>query len=310
MSKIKNLEKYKLAKEEYISNQDMTLEYLANKYGFSRQCFGKWLKDNGVFVKKRGRSKELSDLYEKGKEMYLNGKTMAQISKELSISKKSFSLYLHERIPDKIRNQRIICHQEFDKNYFDDIDTADKAYWLGFIYADGNVREGRMAIEISTKDEQHLYKFKECINGNMPITRRANNKTCSISLYSVNLAQQLMNKGLVHNKTKEGLVEFEKLGEYKFDFLRGLVDGDGYIDKKRYRLVIVDGSRKMIDYIVENLQEYSPKVVDKKTYCYITFSQKKNFFELLNKMYSNANIYLDRKYEIYLKRITALQKQS
>ncbi len=85
MSKIKNLEKYKLAKEEYISNQDMTLEYLANKYGFSRQCFGKWLKDNGVFVKKRGRSKELSDLYEKGKEMYLNGKTMAQISKELSI---------------------------------------------------------------------------------------------------------------------------------------------------------------------------------------------------------------------------------
>jgi len=78
----------------------MTLEYLANKYGFSRQCFGKWLKDNGVFVKKRGRSKELSDLYEKGKEMYLNGKTIAQISKELSISKKSFSLYLHERIPE------------------------------------------------------------------------------------------------------------------------------------------------------------------------------------------------------------------
>lgn len=310
MSKIKYLEQYKLAKEEYISNQDMTIEYLANKYNFSRRCFSKWLKDNGVSVKRRGRSKELADLYAKGKEMYLNGKTMAQVSKELSLSKKSFSLYLHERIPDKIRNQKAICHQEFNKNYFDNIDTADKAYWLGFIYADGSVREGRMAIEISIKDEQHLYKFKECINGNMPITHRPNHKTSSINLYSNHFAQQLMNKGLVHNKTKEGLVKFENFGEYKFDFLRGLVDGDGYIDKKRYRLVIVDGSRKMIDYIVTNLQEYSPKVTDKKMYSYVTFSQKKNFFDLLNKMYSNANIYLDRKYEIYLKRISALQKQS
>ena len=56
---------------------------------------------------------------------------------------------------------------EVDENYFNLIDSADKAYWLGFIAADGwlssNLENPRMMIGLSLKDISHLEKFKNQI---------------------------------------------------------------------------------------------------------------------------------------------------
>ena len=35
----------------------------------------------------------------------------------------------------------------FDKNIFDTIDTEEKAYWLGFIYADGNISSHKEGVK-------------------------------------------------------------------------------------------------------------------------------------------------------------------
>ena len=54
------------------------------------------------------------------------------------------------------------CHfKKFNEHIFDIIDTEEKAYWLGFIYADGCISLKTNAFEISLKydDINHLNKF-------------------------------------------------------------------------------------------------------------------------------------------------------
>ena len=60
----------------------------------------------------------------------------------------------------------------FNKNYFDIIDNSEKAYWLGFIWADGYVckrkRKGNhieydFKLSLSRIDTDHLEKFKQFV---------------------------------------------------------------------------------------------------------------------------------------------------
>ena len=63
----------------------------------------------------------------------------------------------------------------FDENFFKNIDTEDKAYWLGFFYADGCVRvrkeSSESKLKLSIKDIDHLEKFKKSLNGNNKILK-------------------------------------------------------------------------------------------------------------------------------------------
>ena len=54
---------------------------------------------------------------------------------------------------------------KYNRDFFEVIDTPEKAYWLGFLYADGSVSSKRNDVEISLKgfDIEHLYKFKKFV---------------------------------------------------------------------------------------------------------------------------------------------------
>lgn len=81
----------------------------------------------------------------------------------------------------------------FNEHYFDNIDSSDKAYWIGFIWADGyvckrdrgNRYEYNLKLELCKEDSKHLETFVKCIDGNYPI------KTIKlILLVLVNMKQQ------------------------------------------------------------------------------------------------------------------------
>ena len=46
-------------------------------------------------------------------------------------------------------------------DYFKEIDTEDKSYWLGFLYADGSIHKTKhtMDLVLSINDKEHLYSF-------------------------------------------------------------------------------------------------------------------------------------------------------
>ena len=63
---------------------------------------------------------------------------------------------------------------QVDDNYFNLIDTEEKAYWLGFLYADGYVRmkdsrSGQLKLKLSSKDRDHIILFNKCLSSNYPI---------------------------------------------------------------------------------------------------------------------------------------------
>jgi len=86
--------------------------------------------------------------------------------KNLKKVAKSFNVSLRPIVRILKKNNIELTNRRYDVNhsFFEVIDTEEKAYWLGFLYADGCVRKTRsgsqVVLKLSIKDEEHLVMFK------------------------------------------------------------------------------------------------------------------------------------------------------
>lgn len=129
----------------------------------------------------------------------------------------------------------------YNKDYFNEIDTAEKAYWLGFLYADGCITRfykgeklKSMSLELTLKDEDcgHLIKFNNALEGNVPIQHRIiaeKYKADRIVINSTKMCRDLIKLGCT--PTKSLTLEFPNNdivpSIFINDFIRGYFDGDG-----------------------------------------------------------------------------------
>ena len=91
----------------------------------------------GVLIKMGNTVKDYNIKYEKAKDLYLNqNMSLTQISKQLHMDRGALSRHFKDEGIAVINWQNIT---KFNENYFDIIDDEHKAYWLGFLYADGYV---------------------------------------------------------------------------------------------------------------------------------------------------------------------------
>ncbi len=224
----------------------------------------------------------------------------------------------------------------YNSNFFSNIDCEEKAYWLGFIYADGCIslnsenRNYELCIKLASKDKKHLHKFNKSINGNIPVVIKKvykfNNQyeECAIRVYCKKMVEDLIDKNLLQNKSTLSAFPIVKK-ELFLCFLRGYFDGDGsvFVDKKKdvLKYQLVSSHRECLDYIrevlyndynissyilfesKEKINEYNKLKkngincnFDKYTLCVAGMINGNNFGNLL---YEKANIYLDRKYNLF-----------
>lgn len=200
-----------------------------------------------------------------------------------------------------------------DENYFEKIDTEDKAYWLGFLYADGYVRvgkrnSGQLKLKLCKNDKDHIQKFKKSINSTHPIKDSidyfkkdnkeyiSNNST--LNVYNEKISKDLISNGCVNNKTfKIRLPELED--NMMHHFIRGYFDGDGCIHKIKnrpnsYSISICSNHNFIIDLLnfmnignILNKGKYSLLIINK-------ISEVKKFRDF---MYKDSKVFLDRKYK-------------
>ena len=190
----------------------------------------------------------------------------------------------------------------YNENYFNKIDTSQKAYWLGFIYADGCISDRReLILHLSNKDIKHLEIFKKHIKSNSPINNCQQN-SISLTLRGKQIIRDLKNLGVIPRKTF--IIKYPNIPEdLNRHFIRGVFDGDGCLYKKNEKVrnwSIYTASKKFKDSIINIIE----KETGIKAYSYIQNNgytiriNKKEDVKLIgNYIYSNANIYLKRKKE-------------
>ena len=215
---------------------------------------------------------------------------------------------------------------EYNKDYFKKIDTSEKAYWLGFLYADGcinvlnkNGKTHSMSLELTLKesDKRHIEKFASAINTNVPIKQKvvkANGKkylSYRIIISSTKMCKDLCDLGCVPNKTFNLRLPDTHIVPklYMKDFLRGFFDGDGCIHKRKNQrgfIANITGIEMMlkdiINYLVENhIINVVPKIYkDKRSNaCSFFIYGEDNVKDLLEYLYKDAEVFLDRKFDLY-----------
>lgn len=191
-----------------------------------------------------------------------------------------------------------------NKNYFNKINNSNKAYILGFLCADGSISKkyNKISFCLSCKDIEVLEFIKKELELNTNISKREvyDKRTlksyCSISLqFSSKIMKSDLKKiGVTYNKSN--FLTFPKIPlKYKWDFIRGLFDGDGYISKNKTVLSLIS-TKEVLDAIGEwNI--YRERLSNNTWKAQLT--NYLNIYKFRKKLYKSNGFYLKRKKESF-----------
>lgn len=180
--------------------------------------------------------------------LYLQGKSCYELAKKYSVYRHTISDILKKngvtpvaKMPRKFN---------FNENFFDSIDSEEKAYFLGWMYSDGfNINDQAMCgISIQENDRYILEEFASALNftGNIKTVPRklVNPKHQNLSRLELNsrkMSDTLSKIGCPQRKSLILKFPSEKIvpPELLRHFIRGYLDGDGslllYKDKSGIR---------------------------------------------------------------------------
>ena len=203
---------------------------------------------------------------------------------------------------------------KFNINVFDSIDTEEKAYWLGFIYADGYIgstpiRDDKKSVynfelSLALKDIEHLEKFRKFIGFEKEITK--DSYRCRIMVANKHFWTILNNYGCTPNKSLT--LKFPNCIPNNLirHFIRGYFDGDGCITRHVYINTVspeinVIGTKDFLNNII-NYSNTTPNIRHDKRHSEETLIlewHKDDGVKFINYLYNNSSIYLDRKFKLY-----------
>jgi len=257
---------------------------------------------------------------------YISGESTITLGNKYGCSSFTISNLLNKfDIPRKTVSE---CHRKYDinENYFDNIDTPEKAYWLGLLYADGNnfVKTNTIGIGLIAEDKYILEKLAACIYKEYrplyfrkvgELKDKNYNKTyiCKdqyiLKINNEHMSKVLSDHGMVNNKSL--ILTFPNwLNKQLYPhFIRGYFDGDGtlYFAKNRKNAckAAIVGTKSFCTSIQTILNELD---ISSGVYCTIKKSdlhmcQISSDFscrKFLDWIYKDTDLFLDRKYQRYL----------
>lgn len=289
---------------------------LAKFFGVQQSDFKKFLDDHELFYANRSPI-EHQEFKKKIVELYNQGLSHKKISKKLGCSQGRVWKYISQCEVEQ-RDCRSYRPYKLNEEYFDEINTNEKAYILGFIYADGHndVKKGQIKIKIQQRDKHLLEYFNKVISPEKPnsilteIPKNPNAQKQSIWLiYSRRVSDKLNEIGCGDRKSLT--CEFPNIpNDFVNSFIAGYFDGDGHISFQSNRPSLIANSICVNDVFFEglhkavlenlnfSLHKYKISATNKiKTAKIGKVNDAIKFFEWI---YKDTPIKLDRKYQKFL----------
>ena len=279
--------------------------------------------ENDIPNKKMGI--QLKD-YEPIFNLYLSGLTLQQIHDN----------YYPQYTSDQIN---YICREKgitrpngkvaiLNHNYFDNIDSEEKAYFLGLLTADGNIqhhiKKGNswtITLELMKDDKYLVEQFGKAVESDKQVKEYVNNSgfqkkngkphvECRLTLSSSHMAKTLIEKyGIVPNKSLVLNILPQLSDIYMPHYIRGYMDGNGSITyhTEKYGLkkprILIYGTHEYCDKInhyitsVNHIKENKIYDQKKEQVSFIGFNTINDIEIIYGYLYSDATIYMKRKKE-------------
>ena len=202
-------------------------------------------------------------------------------------------------------------------NFFETIDTEEKAYWLGFVAGDGRVTSNLQSCSIGLQlgDKEHLEKFAKCFNNYYKVKTidygaKEEHPQARISISSKKCCEDLIKYGVTPRKSFTLKANMEMIPqELQRHFFRGYFDANGSIycshpdrtngynyDEWGCNFV---GSYEMMKSIKEFFKTESP-IRPRKSVYGIEWNGTLPSYDILKILYEDCTIFLTRKKEKFL----------
>lgn len=199
----------------------------------------------------------------------------------------------------------------FNENYFENITTAEQAYWLGWMHSDGNIQKNQVRLRLSVEDIEILELFNKSLNSNIPIIIEENNrgyssknsKIANLTINSSKMVDDLQKYGIVQNKTD--IINFYNFNDDVLTkaYIRGIFDGDGWCSfNENSREIGFSGNQqtceKIAQFLTDKLSINNANVKPLKTISRLRICNKAgivSFYE--NILKGNRELSLKRKFD-------------
>jgi len=230
-----------------------TAKEAAGRFGYCQDVCLRELRQRGIPLMVERMSKDIEDKIIEAYNTETSGKAAAA---KYGYSDGAFFKLLKRKKLSARPNRKY----NIDETFFDKMDTEAKAYWLGFITADGNIRKGKLTIKLKAGDKNHLKKFRADIKSEHPIREQEQNvfggtyRLARIEPSSKHLTTALRNLGVMECKSLIVKPCKQVPDNLLNHYWRGVFDGDGCItyckrDNLSYPVyrVVLYGNKYMID---------------------------------------------------------------
>lgn len=202
-----------------------------------------------------------------------------------------------------------------NETYFDIIDSPEKAYILGFLYADGNMNHGSIRMGLVESDKEILETINSLLGSNRPLyyskERERGEYLCrplyTLSITNKHMTESLKRCGVVANKTY--ILRFpgwlsEGLHSH---FIRGYFDGDGSITKTSTTGTwgfSLAGNKEFLlgvqEIIIQKCNLNKVKLISSKNIHILSYGGSKQILRIFDYLYKDATIFLKRKRDKFL----------
>lgn len=304
--------------EEYLNGASITK--LSQKYPkFSYKKIQAILRNNNVTIRGGRKKVTLSDeeLAQLKKDVEIENLLESQLQTKYKLSKETIKRIMYEN--DIKRPNKNKVNRKIQSNYFSIIDTPEKAYWIGFLFADGSVdapqgnKQARIRISLQEQDKEILEKFQQELKLDSKLTydKREGKHAYSLEFLDNQIYNDLQTYGIVPNKTyKIHNIPYDKIPKQFLPALAlGLFDGDGCLTySANFSTDVTFGFTTYYESIAIDYQNLINSFIQKEnggtriftSAWHVNWRGRLQVLKILDILYSNCSYHLDRKYQKYI----------